>query len=101
MAKTSKVVRNEQRKEIVARYAEKRKTLKEIIRNPKSTDEERDAAAHKLHGLPRNASPTRVRNRCSLTGRTRGHLGKFGLCRIAFRDAALRGDIPGVKKSSW
>ena len=98
MAKISKVVKNEERKKIVAQYAERRLELKKIINNPQSSPEEVDAAQMKLQKLPRNASPIRVRNRCSQSGRPRGYLRKFGLARIAFRDLSLKGQIPGVVK---
>jgi small subunit ribosomal protein S14 len=101
MAKTSKIVRNEQRKKIVARFSKRRAELKAIINNMKLSEEERDAAQLKLQCLPRNSSKTRIRNRCSLTGRARGYLRKFGISRIALRDKALEGQIPGVVKSSW
>lgn len=101
MAKISKVVKNEERKKIVAQYAERRLELKKIINNPESKPEEVDAAQMKLQKLPRNASPIRVRNRCSQSGRPRGYLRKFGLARNAFRDLSLKGQIPGVVKSSW
>ncbi|MEP6924311.1 MAG: 30S ribosomal protein S14 [Pyrinomonadaceae bacterium] len=101
MAKISKVVRNEQRKKMVAQYAPKRAALKAIINNPKSTNEEVDGAVLQLQKLPRNASPIRVRNRCSQSGRPRAFLRKFGMSRIALRELALQGQIPGVTKSSW
>ncbi len=101
MAKLSKVVKNEKRKKMVARFAGKRKSLKKIINNPASTPEEIDSAQVKLQKLPRNASPIRVVNRCSQTGRPRGYLRKFGISRIALRELALEGQIPGVVKSSW
>lgn len=101
MAKISKIVRNEQRIKMVAQYAEKRAALKKIINNPRSTVEEVDAAQLKLQSFPRNASPVRVRNRCSQTGRPRGFLRKFGVSRIALRELALAGQIPGVIKASW
>ena len=101
MAKTSKVVKNEKRKKIVAQFAERRLELKKIINQPKSTPEEVDAAVLKLQKMPRNASAIRVRNRCSQSGRPRGFLRKFGMSRIALRDLALKGQIPGVIKSSW
>lgn len=101
MAKLSKIARNEQRKDTVKQYADKRLTLKATINSPKSSVEEVDAAVMQLQKLPRNASPTRVRNRCSQSGRSRGFLRKFGISRIAFRDLALEGQIPGVTKSSW
>ena len=101
MAKISKVVKNEKRKKMVARYAERRLELKKAVNNPKSTPEQVDEAVMKLQKMPRDASATRVRNRCSQTGRPRGFLRKFGTSRIALRELALRGQIPGVVKSSW
>ena len=101
MAKISKVVKNERRKEMAMRYATRRKDFKKIINNPNSTPEEVDAAVIGLQKLPRDASPIRIRNRCSQSGRTRGYLRKFGLSRIALRELALQGQIPGVVKSSW
>ncbi len=101
MAKISKVVKNEKRKKTVSQYAERRAALKKIINNPTSTIEQVDEAVMKLQKLPRDASPVRVRNRCSQTGRTRGYLRKFGMSRIAFRELSLEGQIPGVIKSSW
>ncbi len=95
MAKTSVIVRNEKRKKIVERYAALREELK---KKALAGDE---TAARKLRELPRNSSATRVRNRCNLTGRPRGVYAKFGLCRHQFRDLALEGKIPGVKKASW
>jgi small subunit ribosomal protein S14 len=101
MAKISKVVKNQKRKKIVAQYAAKRAELKKIINNPKSTPEQVDEAVMRLQKMPRDASPVRVRNRCSQTGRARGYLRKFGISRIALRELALEGQIPGVVKSSW
>jgi small subunit ribosomal protein S14 len=101
MAKISKIARNDQRKATVAIYAKRRAELKAIVKNMNLPDEERDAAQMKLQKMPRNASKVRVRNRCALTGRPRGFLRKFGLSRIALRDKALEGQIPGVVKSSW
>lgn len=101
MAKISKVVKNNQRKVKVVLWRERRAAAKAIINNPKSTTEEVDAAVIKLQKMPRDASPIRVRNRCSQSGRSRGYLRKFGLSRIALRDLALEGQIPGVVKSSW
>lgn len=101
MAKISKVVKNEKRKKTVAQYAAKRAELKKIINDPQSSIEQVDEAVIKLQKLPRNASPVRVRNRCSLTGRPRGFLRKFGMSRVTFRDLSLKGQIPGVTKSSW
>jgi small subunit ribosomal protein S14 len=101
MAKTSKIVRNEQRKKLVAKSAAKRATLKAIINNPNSSTEEVDQAIIQLQKMPRDASPVRVRNRCSQTGRPRAYLRKFGMSRIGLRELALKGQIPGVVKSSW
>ena len=101
MAKKSMIAKNEQRKVIVARYAEQRLALKKALVNPKSTDEEREAARLGLQKLPRNASPVRVRSRDVIDGRPRGVLTKFGISRVRFRDMAHRGELPGVTKSSW
>jgi len=101
MAKISRIVKNERRREMAVRYAERRKALKKTINNPKSTPEQVDEAVMKLQKMPRDASPIRHRNRCSQSGRSRGYLRKFGLSRIALRDLALQGQIPGVVKSSW
>jgi small subunit ribosomal protein S14 len=101
MAKISKVVKNQKRIKMVAKYTVKRKALKKVINNPDSTPEEVDSAIIKLQKLPRDASPIRVVNRCSQTGRPRGYLRKFGVSRIAMRELALQGQIPGVVKSSW
>jgi small subunit ribosomal protein S14 len=101
MAKTSKVAKNDKRKKMVAQYAERRAELKKIINSPASTVEAVDEAVMKLQKLPRDASPIRVRNRCTQCSRPRGNLRKFGLCRIDYRELALEGQIPGVVKSSW
>lgn len=101
MAKISKVVKNEKRKKTVELYAERRAELKKTINNPNSSIEQVDEAVIKLQKLPRNASPIRVRNRCSQTGRPRGFLRKFGVSRVSLRDLARQGQIPGVIKSSW
>ncbi|MGW4015240.1 30S ribosomal protein S14 [Rhodococcus ruber] len=101
MAKKSKIARNEQRALVVARYAERRAELKEIVRRPSSTDEQRLAAQTALQRLPRDASPVRLRNRDAADGRPRGHLRKFGLSRVRVRELAHRGELPGVHKSSW
>src|SRR3954465_5581832 len=101
MAKISKVVKNNKRKKMVAKYATKRAELKKIINNPKSSFEQVDEAVLGLQKMPRDASAIRVRNRCSQSGRPRGFLRKFGISRVALRELALRGQIPGVIKSSW
>ncbi|MCX7892573.1 MAG: 30S ribosomal protein S14 [Burkholderiales bacterium] len=101
MAKLSAVLRNEKRRKLVAKYAAKRAELLKIIQDPKTSDEERQAARAKLAGFPRNASPVRVRNRCALTGRPRGYFRKFGLARNKIREIAMKGEIPGLTKASW
>ena len=101
MAKKSCIIKNEKRKNVVQRYAEQRAELKAAIRNPALSFEALMEVQRELQSLPRNASPTRVRNRCRLSGRTRGFLRRFGMSRIDFRLLALRGEIPGVRKSSW
>ncbi|WP_326639957.1 30S ribosomal protein S14 [Streptosporangium sp. NBC_01755] len=99
MAKKSKIAANERRKRVVIRYAERRAELKEIIRT--GSPNERVQAVRELSRQPPDASATRVRNRDSTDGRPRGHLRKFGLSRIRFRELAHRGELPGVTKSSW
>ncbi len=101
MAKISKIVKNERRKKMVVLYSARRAEAKKIINNPKSTPEDVDAAVIRLQKMPRDASPVRVRNRCSQSGRSRGFLRKFGVSRIALRELALESQIPGVVKSSW
>jgi small subunit ribosomal protein S14 len=101
MAKQSKIQHNLYRMELVKKFAPKREALKAIMRNPESTDEEFYAAQRKLSKLPRNSSPIRVRNRCSVTGRPRAFFRKFGLSRLTLRELANEGKLPGVTKSSW
>lgn len=101
MAKTSKLAKNDERKELVQRHAAKRAALKATIASPKSSDDEKRAAVNALAKMPRNSSATRIRNRCAMSGRPRGFLRHFGLSRIALRDMALNGFIPGVRKASW
>ena len=101
MAKKSKIAKNNQRRVVVERYAEQRSALKETIRSPKSSAEERAKAQATLQRLPRDASPVRLRNRDAADGRPRGHLRKFGLSRSRVREMAHRGELPGVHKSSW
>lgn len=101
MAKKSKIARDEQRRAVVARYAERRAELKELVRNPATPDDRRAEAGLALQRLPRNASPVRLRNRDAIDGRPRGHLRKFGLSRVRVRELAHRGELPGVHKSSW
>ena len=101
MAKKSSVERNLKRQKLVAKYAAKKAELKKILKDPKTSDEDFFAAQRKLCKIPRNASKIRIRNRCSITGRSRGYMGKFGVSRITFRELALDGKLPGVTKSSW
>ena len=101
MAKKSTIARNEQRREVVARYAERRLALKAAAVNPHLSETERVAARVALQALPRDASPVRVRNRDVADGRPRGYVGKFGLSRVRMRAMAHRGELPGVTKSSW
>ena len=101
MAKTSKIVRNAQRRELIDRHAAKRDALRATIKKPATTQEEREAAYAAIRKLPRDSSPTRYRNRCAMTGRPRAFLRQFGLSRITFREMALNGLIPGVTKASW
>ena len=101
MPKTSAIERNKKRINLVAKHAAQRAALKATLVNPATTDAEFFAAQKKLQKLPRNSSPVRIRNRCSLSGRPRGYNRKFGVSRIQFRELALAGKIPGVVKSSW
>ena len=101
MAKTSMIMREKRREKLVKQYAARRTALKEAIRNPKSSDAEREEAQRKLAALPRDSSPSRVRNRCAITGRSRGVYRKFGLGRHKLREATMRGDVPGLGKASW
>lgn len=101
MAKMAIKNREEKRTKTVAKYAAKRAVLFAIINNVKLSDEERAEARLKLQALPRDASPTRQRNRCALTGRPRGVFSKFGLCRNKLRESAMRGEVPGMTKASW
>ncbi len=101
MAKISMKEREKKRTKLVAKYAAKRAELKEIIRNPETEMEDKWFAQLQLQKLPRDSSRVRQRNRCRLTGRPHGYYRKFGLSRIKLREAAMRGDIPGLVKSSW
>lgn len=101
MAKISLVERERKREQLCRKFAKKRQALKAIIGNSGSTPEDRQAAQLKLQGLPRNASPVRLRNRCNITGRPRGYYRKFGLARNKLREAAMSGEIPGLVKASW
>ena len=101
MAKKSMVAREHKRARTVAKYAAKRAKLKEIIGDVNSSDDDRWEAQMALQKLPRNASPVRQQRRCQITGRPHGVYRKFGLCRNKLREAAMRGDVPGLVKSSW
>ncbi|WP_286234405.1 30S ribosomal protein S14 [Thalassotalea sediminis] len=101
MAKSSMKAREAKRTKLVAKYAEKRRALKEIISSVNSSEEERWDAVLKLQTLPRDSSSARQRNRCNVTGRPHGYLRKFGLSRIQLREHMMRGEVPGLKKASW
>lgn len=101
MARTSKIVKNAQRAETVARFASRRSELREILRSPASTPGQRVIAQRALARQPRDASPVRLRNRDAVDGRPRGHLRKFGLSRVRVRQLAHDGHLPGVRKASW
>lgn len=101
MAKKSKVAKNDKRRAMVAAHAEKRRALKRVISDPRTAADERAAAVARLSRLPRDGSPTRVRNRDVVDGRPRGYLRTFGVSRITMRGMAHRGELPGVTKSSW
>jgi len=101
VAKLALINREEKRRKLVAKFAAKRAELTKIINDQSISDEDRFAARLKLQALPRNANPTRQRNRCAITGRPRGVFRKFGLARLKLRDIAMRGEIPGLTKASW
>ncbi len=101
MAKLALINREEKRAKTVAKYAAKRAALIAVINNVSLSEEERMDARLKMQQLPRNASPSRQRNRCALTGRPRGVFRKFGLCRNKLREIAMRGEVPGMTKASW
>jgi small subunit ribosomal protein S14 len=101
MAKKSSIARNAKRERLVAKYAPKRKELKATLANPETSDEDFYKAQRELAMLPRNSSPVRLRNRCSVTGRPRAFIRRFGLSRLTFREKACAGHLPGVTKSSW
>mgnify|MGYP000158970944 CR=1 FL=1 len=101
MAKQSMINREIKRAKTVARYANKRAALKKAMFDESLSEEDRDEAAKRFHALPRNSSPVRQRNRCNITGRPHGYYRKFGLSRNKLREAMMRGDVPGLVKSSW
>ncbi|MEN8237862.1 MAG: 30S ribosomal protein S14 [Actinomycetota bacterium] len=101
MAKTSKIAKNNKRKELVERYADRRAELIKIIKDPEASYADKREAYAKIAKMPRDASATRYRNRCNVSGRPRAYFRKFGLSRIALRDMAHRGELPGIRKASW
>lgn len=101
MAKTSKIAKNNKRKVLIERYAERRAELVKIIKDPEASYDDKREAYAKIAKMPRDASPTRYRNRCAVSGRPRAYFRKFGLSRIAVRDMAHRGELPGIRKASW
>jgi small subunit ribosomal protein S14 len=101
MARKSKIAKDQQRREVVERFAARRAELKRASVSPHVSAQEREDAMRALHALPRDASPTRLRNRDVADGRPRGHLRTFGLSRVRFREMAHRGELPGITKSSW
>mgnify|MGYP003352253317 CR=1 FL=1 len=101
MAKKSMIAREVKRAELIKKFDAKRQALKEIIRSPNSSYEQKEVAILQLQKLPRNSSKSRLRNRCNLTGRPHGYYRKFGLSRNKLREATMRGDVPGLTKASW
>lgn len=101
MAKRNMINREKKRIALVAKFSKKRGALKETIRDPETTPEDRFAAVEALQKMPRDSSKSRVRNRCQITGRSRGVYKKFGLARHKLREAAMRGEVPGLTKASW
>ena len=101
MTKVSIVKRNEKRVALVQKFFQKRLALKKILRDPNTGDEDFFAASRELARLPRNSAPSRVKNRCAMTGRARAYYRKFGISRIQLRELASRGEIPGIIKASW
>lgn len=101
MAKLAVINREEKRRKAVAKFAARRKALLDVINDAKASDDEKMDARTKLQRLPRDASPVRLRNRCALTGRSRGYFRKFGLGRNKLREIAMRGEVPGLTKASW
>lgn len=101
MARKGQIQLNERRKKLSAKFAKKRAELKAILKDPKASEADKALAAKHFARIPRNANPTRIRNRCALSGRSRAYYRKFGLSRIALRDLGLKGQIPGLIKASW
>lgn len=101
MAKASAIQKNERRRRLAEKYADRRAELKSIIRSTQTSEEDKDEARAKLAKLPRNSNPNRIRNRCTFTGRPRAVYRRFGICRVTLRELAHEGKIPGMRKSSW
>jgi small subunit ribosomal protein S14 len=101
MAKKSMVLRDIKRAKLIQQYAKKRAELKAIIASPKARPEDKQSAQEKLQSLPRDSSPSRLRSRCAITGRSRGYYQKFGLSRSKLRELTMQGNIPGLGKASW
>lgn len=101
MAKISMILRDEKRAKLVKKYAERRDALRAILKDPNASYEAKLEASEKLQKLPRDSSPSRMRNRCQVSGRPRGVYRKFGLGRNKLREATMRGDVPGLRKGSW
>ncbi len=101
MAKLSQVLRDQRRKKLIEKYAEKRAELRKRLNDPNVSIEEKFEIQEAFAKRPRNSCPTRLKRRCAISGRARGYYRKFGISRIAFRDMALKGQLPGVRKSSW
>jgi small subunit ribosomal protein S14 len=101
MAKKSMIAREDKRNKLVKKYTQKRSALKELIRDPNTSFDDKESAILQLQKLPKDSSSSRLRNRCNLTGRPHGYYRKFGLCRNKLREATMRGDVPGLGKASW
>ena len=101
MAKVSAVQKNDRRRRLAEKYADRRAEYKRIIRSTKTTEDEKEEARAALAKIPRNANPNRIRNRCSFTGRPRAVYRRFGICRVTLRELAHEGKVPGMRKSSW
>jgi small subunit ribosomal protein S14 len=101
MAKTSQVLRDQRRIKMIKKYAERRAALRKKLQDPNASMDDKLEAQKKFAKLPRNSCPTRLKRRCRITGRSRAYYRKFGISRIALRDLALKGQLPGVRKSSW
>ncbi len=101
MAKVSTIAKNNKRKDLSEKYAKRRAGLRAVLKDPSASDEDKLKAQFAFQRLPRNSAEVRYRNRCVVTGRSRGYYRKFGLSRISFREMSLQGLVPGVRKSSW